>query len=95
MGQRPPIRPIESPGATPFLRADLRLATPKLGRGVVEEGDAAFRVGRVDRHRQRLQQFARLPFPDDRLDASEVSFDFLRRETAQDTYSSKQRAPAI
>ena len=51
MGHRLPIRPIEAPRAAPFVRAELRLLAPKLGRGVIEVGDAAVRVGRVDRHR--------------------------------------------
>jgi hypothetical protein len=53
------IRPIELPRAAPFALAELGLAAPQGGGGLVVEGDPAGCVGHVDRRRQYVRQGVR------------------------------------
>ena len=59
MRQRRTVGPVKLPRAAELALAEFRAASPKFGRGLVEERDAARRVRGVDRRRQRLQKFGR------------------------------------
>src|SRR5579872_1508725 len=55
--QRTAVRIVKPPGHAPLVAAQDRLAAGKLDGGSIVEGKAARRVSRIDRDRQRLEQF--------------------------------------
>src|SRR6185312_14612160 len=61
VGKRPAVWMVELPGHAPHI-ADFRLAPRERNAGLVEKGDVAVRIGRVDGRRQRFQQIAKLLF---------------------------------
>src|SRR5437588_10311880 len=49
------VRPVEAPGDAPFVLAQLRPATRKIGSGLVVISDAAGGIGRVNGGRPRVE----------------------------------------
>ena len=62
MRQRRAVRVVQLPGHTPRIGATSRHAPREFHGGLVEEGDAAVGVGRVDRGRNRLDDFMQTAF---------------------------------
>ena len=57
---RPAIRPVEAPGHAPLVIADFGRTTRELYRRLIVGGNYPGGVGRVDRRRQRVEQFAKV-----------------------------------
>ena len=62
MGQRRAVRVVQLPGHTPRIGAQFRHAPREFHGGLVEEGNAAVGVGRVDRGGNRLDDFMQTAF---------------------------------
>ena len=56
-----PVRPKEPPRAAPLL-TKIRPATPQFDSGLVEVGDPSFRIRRVDRNAEGVDELAVAPF---------------------------------
>ncbi len=56
MRHGPSVGPEQTPRPAPSIASELGAMAPQIGGGLVEEGDAAFGVGRIDGDRQGLEQ---------------------------------------